>query len=116
MLGFVENQGRGWGSELGPGCPPLEENELECLRLTISAPEGHKAGDKLAVMVWVHGYPSHSLPFTPSCSHSLPFSFTFLTISGAMTAGAGASLPRESNPSSTAIPPSLHHQRTNFRL
>jgi len=56
MVGFVENQGRGWGSEPGPGCPPLAEEEFECLRLTVTAPEAHKPGQKMPVMVWVHGY------------------------------------------------------------
>jgi hypothetical protein len=56
MVGFVENQGRGWGSERGPECAPLAEMEFECLRLTICAPEGHQPGQKMPVMVWVHGY------------------------------------------------------------
>jgi carboxylesterase type B len=55
MVGFVENQGRGWGGEGGPECAPLDEVELDCLRLTITAPEGHKPGQNLPVMVWVHG-------------------------------------------------------------
>jgi carboxylesterase type B len=57
MRGLVESQNRGWGDvKGGPVCPPLEENELECLRLTITAPAGHKAGQHLPVMVWIHGY------------------------------------------------------------
>jgi carboxylesterase type B len=56
MVGFVENQARGWGGEGGPECAPLDEVELDCLRLTITAPEGHKPGQNLPVMVWVHGY------------------------------------------------------------
>jgi len=55
MLGLVENQARGWGIEGGPVSEALEEDELGCLRLTISAPEGHKEGQNLPVMVWVHG-------------------------------------------------------------
>ena len=55
MKGFVANQASGWGGKGGPQCPPLEENEFECLRLTITAPEGHYEGQKLPVMVWVHG-------------------------------------------------------------
>jgi len=55
MKGFVENQAGGWGGKGGPTCPPLEENEFECLRLTITAPQVHHQGQKLPVMVWVHG-------------------------------------------------------------
>jgi len=58
MLGLVEHQARGWGGQGGPVCPPLEEKEFDCLRLTITAPKGHKPGQKLPVMVWVHGYAS----------------------------------------------------------
>jgi carboxylesterase type B len=59
MRGLVESQNRGWGDvKGGPVCPPLEENELECLRLTITAPAGHKVGQQLPVMVWIHGYVS----------------------------------------------------------
>jgi carboxylesterase type B len=55
MVGFVQNQSRGWGGEGGPTCPPLEEKEFDCLRLTVTAPEGHKSEQKLPVMVWIHG-------------------------------------------------------------
>jgi acetyl esterase/lipase len=55
MPGLVAMQSGGWGGKGGPLCPPLEEVELDCLRLTVTAPEGHKPGQKLPVMVWVHG-------------------------------------------------------------
>ena len=81
MPGFVANHSRGWGGNGGPLCPPLEEKEFECLRLTVSAPDGHKSGQNLPVMVWIHGYSSSEI---------------VLIDSGAMTAGGGASYPRES--------------------
>jgi len=55
MVGLVEDESQGWGGKGGPICPPLEEDEFECLRLTITAPAGHKAGQQLPVMVWIHG-------------------------------------------------------------
>ena len=81
MPGFVADHSRGWGGKGGPVCPPLEEKEFECLRLTVSAPEGHNPGQNLPVMVWVHGY---------------SFFEIMLRYSGALTAGGGASYPRES--------------------
>lgn len=55
IVGFAKRQSLGWGSG-GPQCPPLEEKEFDCLRLTVTAPAGHKPEQNLPVMVWVHGY------------------------------------------------------------
>jgi carboxylesterase type B len=35
---------------------PLEQNELDCLNLTVTCPRSTSSGTRHPVMVWIHGY------------------------------------------------------------